>query len=84
MEKFLKRKSSDEISTATLSRPSEESSLDTKERKSKLRKYNPSYIAYGFTSVLKNDGVEYPKYVLCHEILSNEEMKSSNLQRHLQ
>ncbi|XP_076037476.1 zinc finger BED domain-containing protein 5-like [Oratosquilla oratoria] len=83
-EKFLKRKSTDELSTATSSRPSEGSSLGTKERKSKLRKYNSSYIAYGFTFVVKNDGVEYPKCVICQEILSNEEMKPSKLQRHLQ
>ena len=84
MEKFLKRKSTDELSTATSSRPSEGSSLGTKERKSKLRKYNSSYIAYGFTFVVKNDGVEYPKCVICQEILSNEGMKPSKLQRHLQ
>ncbi|XP_076047489.1 zinc finger BED domain-containing protein 5-like [Oratosquilla oratoria] len=84
MEKFLKQKSTDELSIATSSRQNEGSSLGTKERKSKLRKYNSSYIAYGFTFVVKNDGVEYPKCVICQEILSNEGMKPSKLQRHLQ
>lgn len=84
MEKFLKRKSTDELSTASSSRPSGGSSSSTKERKPKLRKYNSSYIAYGFTFVVKNDGVEYPKCVICQEILSNEGMKPSKLQRHLQ
>ena len=37
----------------------------------------------GFTSVL-DDGKEEPQCVLCYAVLSNEAMKPSKLQRHLQ
>ncbi len=51
--------------------------------KAKTRKYEKSYIAFGFTCMLKQ-GVERPQCVLCQEILSNECMKPSKLKRHLQ
>nr|ABF20550.1 transposase [Danio rerio] len=56
---------------------------DLANAKAKSRKYDKSYIAFGFTCTLKQ-GVDRPQCVLCQEILSNECMKPSKVKRHLQ
>lgn len=54
---------------------------DTGERKTKRRKYDPQYIAYGFTAVGTNG--DQPLCVVCLQTLSNEAMKPAKLKRHL-
>ena len=44
----------------------------------KNRKYDKSYMQYGFTSVIV-DGVERPQCVLCIEVLSNDLMRPAKL-----
>ena len=46
---------------------------------SKKRKYDESYMPYGFTSVIVN-GVEKPQCVLCKKVLSNDSIRSVNHQ----
>ncbi|XP_049790084.1 SCAN domain-containing protein 3-like [Schistocerca nitens] len=47
----------------------------------KKRKYN-DYIKYGFASIQKN-GVDQPQCVICYEVLNNDSMRPSRLERHL-
>ena len=49
----------------------------------KKRKYNDSYIEYGF-SYINTAGEEKPQCVICYEVLSNCSMKPSKLKLHLQ
>ena len=49
----------------------------------KKRKYQESFIAYGFTNILSS-GVEKPQCVICQEVLSTEAMKPSKMKRHLE
>lgn len=76
MDKFLKRKLEDDgACTSTGSggnRP-----------KSKTRKYDPSYLNLGFTS-LEVDGEEKPQCVICLKVLAADSMKPNKLQRHLE
>jgi len=55
------------------------SSQDDQQKQPKKRKYNDSYIRYGFT-VLGNK----PQCVVCSEVLSAESMKPSKMIRHLE
>lgn len=48
----------------------------------KKRKYNDDYIKYGFVSTQKN-GIDHPQCVVCYEVLSNDAMRPSRLERHL-
>lgn len=85
MDCFLKRTHSElepASSTSSASRPSE--STSKAKAKSKSRKYEASYIEFGFVLTKKKDGLDYPKCVLCQEILSNECLKPSKLKRHLE
>lgn len=68
MHPFFKRKKAEDLETPSTS----------KAAKCK-RKYNPDYIKYGFTS-----SDEKPQCVECGEVLANESMKPSKLERHLQ
>lgn len=77
MDRFLKRKT-DEPAIETSGTKNQK----TNSWPSKTRRYEAAYIKYGFTVTQKN-GHECPKCVLCCEILSNECLKPSKLQRHL-
>ena len=48
----------------------------------KTRKYDSSYLNFGFT-VTERKGVEHPKCVICCEVLATECMVPSKLKRHL-
>ena len=50
---------------------------------SKKRKYDDSYIQFGFTSVVV-DGIEKPQCVLCNKVLSNDSMRLAKLKQHLE
>uniref|UniRef100_UPI00358EFF27 zinc finger BED domain-containing protein 5-like n=1 Tax=Myxine glutinosa TaxID=7769 RepID=UPI00358EFF27 len=50
----------------------------------KRRKYSEDYLNIGFTTVLANNGVEKPRCILCHVVLSAESMKPLKLKRHLE
>lgn len=52
-------------------------------RACKLRKYQPDFLKYGFTSMTKNN-TEYPQCVICTEVLAHESMKPAKLKRHLE
>ncbi|KAL4136257.1 hypothetical protein QTP88_007808 [Uroleucon formosanum] len=77
MERWLnlKRKNSDV--------DDEKTPCTSKEKSTKLRKYNSNYLSMGFTS---NGSEEEPKpqCMVCFEILSNEALKPSKLKRHLE
>jgi hypothetical protein len=51
--------------------------------KPKLRKYDESYLFFGFTSVVIN-GEERPQCVLCLSVLAADGMKPNKLKRHLE
>jgi len=93
MDMFLKRKNTNvepEIET-DYSNSSDSDSADINEseassskrlRTSFTRKYDSSYIRFGF--VVTDDGfVPKPQCVICGEVLSNDAMKPSKLMRHL-
>jgi hypothetical protein len=93
MDMFLKRKNTNvepEIETDS-SNSSDSDSADINEseassskrlRTSFTRKYDSSYIRFGF--VVTDDGfVPKPQCVICSEVLSNDAMKPSKLIRHL-
>lgn len=52
-------------------------------RKAANRKYNPEYIAFGFTFI-EEFGIQLPQCVICAEVLSNEAMKPAKLTRHFE
>ena len=47
----------------------------------KCRKYDASYITFGFASQYRN-GEECPQCVICNKLLANESMLSNKLKRH--
>uniref|UniRef100_A0A8C4RVL9 SCAN domain-containing protein 3-like n=1 Tax=Erpetoichthys calabaricus TaxID=27687 RepID=A0A8C4RVL9_ERPCA len=55
----------------------------SKVAKTKTRYYQDSYLNYGFTFVDKK-GIQHPRCLLCGDILANEAMVPSKLQRHFQ
>ena len=69
MDKFLKRKR-DEVESFE------------KPRKVEVKKYDPKYIKYGFISA-ETDLEPTAECVGCAQILLNEALKPSKLQRHL-
>uniref|UniRef100_UPI00358EC2D2 protein FAM200C-like n=1 Tax=Myxine glutinosa TaxID=7769 RepID=UPI00358EC2D2 len=50
---------------------------------SKKRKYDDSYIKWGFMKFVENDGTERPQCVLCYKVLAEASMKPSKLKAHL-
>uniref|UniRef100_UPI00358E8A1A protein FAM200C-like n=1 Tax=Myxine glutinosa TaxID=7769 RepID=UPI00358E8A1A len=50
---------------------------------SKKRKYDDSYIKWGFMKFVEKDGTERPQYVLCYKVLAEASMKPSKLKAHL-
>lgn len=49
----------------------------------KKRKYDATYIEYGFT-IIVNNGEEKSQCVICNKRLSNDFMKPTKLKQHLQ
>ena len=50
--------------------------------KTKSRKYNDSYLDFGFTFILQNDKKK-PQCVICSKVLASESMLPNKLKRHL-
>ena len=50
---------------------------------SKKRKYDDSYIKWGFMKLVDKDGTERPQCVLCSKVLAEASMKPSKLKAHL-
>ncbi|XP_022160577.1 zinc finger BED domain-containing protein 5-like [Myzus persicae] len=48
----------------------------------KIRLYNDDYIKFGFTFIQK-DGIQMPQCVICHVVLSNDALRTRQLERHL-
>lgn len=78
MERFLLNKEIDK-----LRQPDEASTSDKGVKRRKYRKYDDSYLNFGFTSVEVNHE-ERPQCVLCLKILAVENMLPSKLKRHLE
>lgn len=57
--------------------------VGAKRKRDKSRKYSDNYMKFGFT-FKERDGIEFPVCVICSAVLSNESMKPSKLQRHLE
>uniref|UniRef100_A0A8C5GFF6 Uncharacterized protein n=1 Tax=Gouania willdenowi TaxID=441366 RepID=A0A8C5GFF6_GOUWI len=57
--------------------------MDHFRKREKTRKYTDNYLKFGFT-FKERDGIEFPMCVICSTVLSNESMKPSKLQRHLE
>ena len=75
MDKFLKRAVGTPKSTDLVAE------LQTGEPKSKQRKYDNDYIAYGFTE--SGPSGDLPLCVVCLQTLSNDAIKPAKLKRHL-
>lgn len=69
--------------SCTSDRPVEASSGPAKKKKIKLRKYDKSYLSFGF-SWTGTEEEPIPLCVICRETLSNDSMKPSNLKRHFE
>ena len=54
-----------------------------KRKREKTRKYADNYLKFGIT-FKETDGIAFPMCVICSTVLSNESMKPSKLQRHLE
>ncbi|CAG9562242.1 unnamed protein product [Danaus chrysippus] len=50
---------------------------------SKKRKYDESYVNFGFTFVTERDGTQKPQCFLCGKVLANGSMKPAKLSEHL-
>uniref|UniRef100_UPI00358FC317 protein FAM200C-like n=1 Tax=Myxine glutinosa TaxID=7769 RepID=UPI00358FC317 len=50
---------------------------------SKKRKYDDSYIKWGFMKFVEKNGTERPQCVLCYKVLAEASMKPSKLKAHL-
>lgn len=50
---------------------------------SKKRKYNDSYVNFGFTFKTEHDGTQKPQCFLCGKVLANGSMKPAKLSEHL-
>lgn len=49
---------------------------------SKKRKYNDSYVKFGFTFITERDGTQKPQCFLCSKVLANGSMKPAKLTEH--
>uniref|UniRef100_A0A1B6DEN8 Uncharacterized protein n=1 Tax=Clastoptera arizonana TaxID=38151 RepID=A0A1B6DEN8_9HEMI len=65
-----------------VSKPSSSSTLMAKKGKTYSRKYNPDFLKFGFVCS-GSEEEPLPQCVICFEMLSNECMKVSKLERHL-
>jgi len=78
---FLKNPNTSAITTAEEPTPSTSdvmSSLELKRKKPKIRKYDLSYLAFGFTYT------DSPQCVICSEMFTNSSMAPAKLLRHLE
>ena len=50
---------------------------------SKKRKYDESYVSFGFTYITERDGTQRLQCFLCSKVLANESMKPAKLKEHL-
>ncbi|KAJ8728586.1 hypothetical protein PYW07_006282 [Mythimna separata] len=50
---------------------------------SKKRKYNDTYVNFGFTFMTERDGTQKPQCFLCDKVLANRSMKPAKLSEHL-
>lgn len=73
----------DDVSPSTSTSTHQKRNLDDKESSLKKRKYDDSYIQFGFTSSGDPD-FPLPQCVVCAETLSNHSLKPSLLRRHLE
>jgi len=48
----------------------------------KIRLYNEDYMKFGFMFIQK-DSIQMPQCVICHVVLSNDDLQPSRLERHL-
>ena len=56
-----------------------------KRKREKTRKYTDSYLKFGFSFKETDEKIiQFPMCVICSTVLSNESMKPSKLQRHLE
>lgn len=74
--------SSSSTTSEAVSKPSSNSTLIAKKGKTYIRKYNPEFLKFGFVCSGSEEET-LPQCVICFEILSNECMKVSKLERHL-
>jgi hypothetical protein len=74
-----------EASTSTCSHLIKETTSTTSTKKlfTYVRKYNPSYLSFGFTYT-GEESAAVPQCVICYETLSNNSMKLSLLMRHFE
>jgi hypothetical protein len=74
-----------EASTSTCSQAIKEttSTTSTKKLYTYVRKYDPSYLSFGFTYTGEESG-PVPQCVICYEKLSNRSMKPSLLMCHFE
>lgn len=56
---------------------------DCFKKMSKKRKYDDSYVKYGFTFITESDGTQKPQCFLCGKVLANGSMKPIKLLEHL-
>lgn len=83
MDKFLRKCSNAEEVKLAKEGSCSTSKSDGACQESRKRKYNSSFLEYGFTSVLDND-VEKPRCLLCDIVLCSESLKPSKLRRHFE
>jgi len=50
----------------------------------KNRKWNDSYVGFGFTCMTERDGTERPQCMICNLVMSNGNLKPSGLKEHLE
>ncbi|XP_068209156.1 protein FAM200C-like [Palaemon carinicauda] len=50
----------------------------------KKRKWNDSYVGFGFTCLTKRDGIARPQCMLCNLVMSNGNLKPSGLKEHFE
>jgi hypothetical protein len=78
MDRFLNSNKSNSADKESMS-----STSGATVKKRKYRKYDDSYLEFGFTLTDIN-GEERPQYVLCMKVLAAECMLPSKLKRHLE
>ncbi|XP_028659076.1 protein FAM200B-like [Erpetoichthys calabaricus] len=83
MDKYLKRKRISEEEHGGNGNSGDELRHDAEREsapKSKLRKYDPEYLQFGF--IPYKDNSDQPQCVICLNVLSNESLKPAKLKRH--
>ena len=60
-----------DVNKKLMLQPKCKSSIEDDKSKKKSRKYNESYLSYGFTFILQNDENK-PQCIVCSEVLASE------------